>query len=158
MTRYDDESRNEKPDIIQKPPSLVHHFIERKSIELKLPGAPTLALGVIEQLTSYSWPGNVRELENVVERELILNRKGPLDFRDVLMKQEDHDRNESPIQEENFPTLDEVMKRHIHNALKHTNGRVHGPKGAAELLGINPSTLRSRMKKLGIDYVRRLRP
>lgn len=136
-------------------PSLVHHFIERKSIDLKLPDAPSLAPGVIEQLTSYNWPGNVRELENVIERELILNRKGPLDFKGVPVKQKDHDRNESPIQEENFPTLDEVMKHHIHRALKNTNGRVHGPEGAAQLLGMNPSTLRSRMTKLGIAYGRR---
>jgi len=139
-------------------PSLVHHFIERKSIDLKLPGSPTLAPGVIEKLVSYNWPGNVRELENVVERELILNREGPLDFGDVLMTEEDNDPEKSSIQEENFPTLDEVMKHHIHRALNSTNGRVHGPEGAAQLLGMNPSTLRSRMKKLGIAYGRHLRP
>lgn len=144
--------RQRKEDI----PSLVHHFLERKSIDLKLLGAPTLAPGAIDRLVAYTWPGNVRELENVVERELILNRKGPLDFEGVLMKQEDHDRKESLIQD-NFPTLEEVMRHHIHRALKNTNGRVHGPEGAAELLGINPSTLRSKMKKLGIAYGRRRR-
>jgi transcriptional regulator with GAF, ATPase, and Fis domain len=74
------------------------------------------------------------------------------------MTEEDNDREESSTQEENFPTLDEVMKRHIHRALTSTNGRVHGPEGAAQLLGMNPSTLRSRMKKLGIPYGKRGRP
>jgi len=133
-------------------PSLVHHFMERKSIDLKLPGTPRLASGAIDRLASYDWPGNVRELENVIERELILNRKGPLYFKGVLMKQRDLDRTESPIQDEHFPQLDEIMSLHIHRALKITDGRIHGPEGAAQLLGINPSTLRSRMKKLGIDY------
>ena len=92
----------------------------------------------------------MRELENVVERELILNREGPLEFKDVAIKQRDPDRTESFDGEGGFPKLDEIMSRHIRRALAMTHGRVHGPGGAAELLGINPSTLRSRMKKQGI--------
>ena len=69
--------RERKEDI----PALLHHLIEKKSIELKLPGMPKPEPGTIASLTSYNWPGNVRELENLVERALILDRIGPLDFR-----------------------------------------------------------------------------
>ena len=136
-------------------PALVHHFVEKKSRELKLPGIPKPATGVIDDLTRYNWPGNVRELENVVERALIMDRTGPLDFKDLLTKRSDHGGSAAPAQREHFHKLDEMMSLHIRRALNLTEGKIHGPDGAAELLGINPSTLRSRMKKLGIDYLRR---
>ena len=131
-------------------PALVNHFIERKSRELKLPDIPRPAFGAVECLIAYDWPGNVRELENVVERALILNRTGPLDFKRLLTRQPDRDHTAAGIETEIFPKLDEIMSRHIRRALQKAGGRIHGPGGAAELLGINPSTLRSRMKKLGL--------
>jgi DNA-binding NtrC family response regulator len=100
---------------------------------------------------AYDWPGNVRELENIVERTLILDRTGPLDFKNVLVQQPPaQDKAPAPSKSEHFLKLDQAMSLHISRALKMTNGRIHGPNGAAELLGINPSTLRSRIKKLGI--------
>ena len=118
---------------------------------MKLTNIPKLAYGAIEQLMSYDWPGNVRELENVIERTLILDRTGPLDFKNVLIKQPPaHDKTTAPSKPWHFLKLDEIMSLHIRRALKMTNGRIHGPDGAAELLGINPSTLRSRIKKLRI--------
>lgn len=141
--------RQRKEDI----PALVHHFIERKSVELKLPGVPAPAPGIIEYLTAYNWPGNIRELENVIERALILNRTGPLDFKGLLAGQPDQGPTASAAESEVFPKLDEIMSLHINRALQITSGRIHGPGGAAELLGINPSTLRSRMKKLGISRI-----
>ena len=139
--------RQRKEDI----PALVNHLIERKSLDMKLPNMPGLAKGAMEQLMAYDWPGNVRELENIVERTLILDRTGPLDFKNVLVQQlPAHDKTPAPSKSEHFLKLDEAMSMHISRALKMTNGRIHGPNGAAELLGINPSTLRSRIKKLGI--------
>ena len=112
---------------------------------------PKLANGAIEQLMSYGWPGNVRELENLIERTLILDRTGPLDFENVLIKQPSaHDKTAASSKPGHFLKLDEIMSLHIRRALKMTKGRIHGTDGAAELLGINPSTLRSRIKKLGI--------
>lgn len=131
-------------------PALVHHFIERKSRDLKLTGTPGLARGAIDRLMAYGWPGNVRELENVIERALILNRKGPLDFDRFILKQKDDKTSVVPGKEEEFLELDDLMSLHIQRALTKTNGKIHGSKGAAKLLGINPSTLRSRIKKLGI--------
>jgi formate hydrogenlyase transcriptional activator len=136
-------------------PALIHHFVKRKSRELKLPTPPSLARGVIDRLMAYHWPGNVRELENVVERALILSKGGPLAFADLAAGKSD-DRSRIPVglQDESL-TLDEVMSRHIRRVLEMTHGKVHGKGGAAELLGINPSTLRNRMNQLGIPYGRR---
>jgi transcriptional regulator with GAF, ATPase, and Fis domain len=141
--------RERKSDI----PALVQHFIDLKTRELKLPAIPTLAPGAIDRLMEYHWPGNVRELQNVVERALILNPNGPLAF--------DHLNLTSPIQgsiiseQDREPAkLDEVVSQHIQRVLAIADGKIHGPGGAAELLGVNPSTLRNRMNKLGIEYGR----
>ena len=135
-------------------PALVNYFIERKSNELKLQTSPKLAIGAIDRLTGYHWPGNVRELENVVERALILNKDGPLRFdRFITVRQEDKPPALSAHESEPL-NLDEVISSHIQRVLKMTNRKVHGPGGAAELMGINPSTLRNRMNKLGIPYGR----
>ena len=104
---------------------------------------------------AYHWPGNVRELENVVERALILSKGEPLTFDDLSGGKSD-DRSSIPVGTQDAPLkLDEVMSRHIRRVLEMTKGKVHGKGGAAELLGINPSTLRNRMNQLGIPYGRR---
>jgi DNA-binding NtrC family response regulator len=143
--------RERKEDI----PALVRHFLERKSRELKLSPSPPLAPGVIDRLMAYPWPGNVRELENVIERALILSKGKPLTFDDLSGgKSEDKSKTPSTAQEEPLK-LDEAMFRHIRRVLEMTKGKVHGKGGAAEVLGINPSTLRNRMNQLGISYGRR---
>jgi len=132
-------------------PALVEHFIGLKSRELKLPTAPALNPGAIDQLMEYPWPGNVRELENVIERALILNPAGPLMFKHLnpgLSKE----RIKVSKEVEEIRNLDEVISEYIHRALARTKGKINGPDGAANILGINPSTLRNRMKKLGIEY------
>lgn len=138
-------------------PALVHHFVERKSRELRLAASPPLGAGVIDRLMAYNWPGNVRELENRVERELILSRGTPLTFDDLTGRK----RDQSPLitsgTEDTPLNLDEAMSRHIRRVLEITKGKVHGKGGAAEVLGINPSTLRNRMNQLGIPYGRRTR-
>jgi DNA-binding NtrC family response regulator len=109
----------------------------------------------MNHLLNYDWPGNVRELENVVERALILNRENPFISTESLITPKSH---ESPAQSgsvEEALKLDVVVSKHIRKVLELTNGRVHGSEGTAHLLGINPSTLRKRMTKLGIDYGRR---
>jgi transcriptional regulator with GAF, ATPase, and Fis domain len=89
----------------------------------------------------YSWPGNVRELRNVIERSLILN-SGPV-FRAELA---DLDQNNRPI----LRQLHEVEAEHFRNVLQTTGWQVRGLGGAAEILGLKPTTLESRLKKLGI--------
>jgi len=139
--------RDRKPDI----PALLQHFISLKVRELKLTSIPTLSPGVIEPLMEYHWPGNVRELQNVVERDLILNPSGPLTF-DHMNPQLKKENSQLPKLSTNSDNLDEITIRHINNVLSKTNGKIHGPGGAADLLGVNPSTLRNRMNKLGIKF------
>ena len=139
--------RQRKEDI----PALVHYFLERKSRDLKLPGTPRLTKGAIDRLMTYDWPGNVRELENVIEREIILNREGPIDFSRIIITQKNDKSTAFQNNEAEFLELDALMSLQIQRALIKTNGKIHGPAGAAKLLGINPSTLRSRMEKLGIN-------
>jgi transcriptional regulator with GAF, ATPase, and Fis domain len=142
--------RERKSDIS----SLLQHFISLKSTELKLPTIPTLSSGAIDPLVEYHWPGNVRELENVIERAMILNPTGPLTF-EYLNLDQPKKTLELHGQSEETDNLDEVITRHIRRILSKTKGKVHGADGAAAFLGINPSTLRNRMKKLGIDYGRK---
>jgi transcriptional regulator with GAF, ATPase, and Fis domain len=97
----------------------------------------------MERLQEYAWPGNVRELRNVVERSMILSPPGGA--LQVALPEA----RESVSGEER--TLDEVQRRHIRRVLEMTSGRISGPGGAAELLGLKPTTLRSRMVRLGLD-------
>ena len=142
--------RRRKEDI----PALVHHFIERKSKDLKIYPPPSVSVEEIERLKAYHWPGNIRELENLIERELIHQRgkgkSGRLAFEHFEMSKE---AKESGVVHEtgrNLLTVDEAMSQHIRQALQTCHGRISGPHGAAQLLGINPNTLRGRMIKLGI--------
>ncbi len=147
--------RNRRDDI----PGLVQHFIQKKARDMKLTVIPELSPGALERLMDYAWPGNVRELENAVERALILSRGNPVAFGDIGNRVAP----ETP-RSENMPLshpspgeleLDKVTARHIHRVLTMCRGRVEGYGGAAELLKINPSTLRKRMKKLGIPFGRK---
>jgi formate hydrogenlyase transcriptional activator len=143
--------RERKEDI----PALVRHFLRRKSRELKLPEPPPLARGVIDRLLAYPWPGNVREMENVVERVLILSRGGPLTFDDLARGQTPGPSFFPDATHDALLKLDEVTSRYIRQVLEMTKGKIHGKGGAAEVLGINPSTLRNRMNQLGIPYGRK---
>jgi chemotaxis protein methyltransferase CheR len=130
--------RNRRADI----PLLVDHFINKiskrvgKSIEI----IPT---AVMNTLQNYHWPGNVRELENVLERAVI-NSSGPkLHLVDEL--KEPHKDFTTTNK-----TLDEVERDHILRVLEQAQWKVSGKNGAAEILGLNRSTLHARMRKLGI--------
>jgi PAS domain S-box-containing protein len=135
-------------------PSLVEYLVEKKAMDLKLQKVPEVLPGAIDLLMENDWPGNVRELQNVIERELIINPQGPLDFKSFGLfniSRKDQLGNHEP-EDEHGDQLDLIVANHIENVLKKTGGRIHGEGGAAEALGINPSTLRNRMDKLGIEY------
>jgi formate hydrogenlyase transcriptional activator len=138
-------------------PALVHHFVKRKSRELKLPESPALARGALDRLVAYDWPGNVRELENLVERALILSQGAPLFFEDLSRGQEKTRPSAPAGPEVKTLELDVVVSSHIRRVLEMAKGRVHGKGGAADLLGMNPSTLRYRMNQLGIPYGKMLK-
>jgi DNA-binding NtrC family response regulator len=136
--------RERKQDI----PGLVDYFLVRKAREMHLPFVPRLEKGAMDRLTSYDWPGNIRELENIIERNLITCRGNPLTFAD-LTKVSASVRNAFP-KNEVVASLDEVVVNHIKKALAATDGKISGPSGAAELLGIHPSTLRGKLRRYGI--------
>ena len=101
---------------------------------------------------AYDWPGNVRELENVVERAMILHRGDPLRFQDLGNAPTRETPSTSTPDLDQPLDLDGVVESHIRHVLGMTGGKIHGPGGAGELLGVNPNTLRYRMKKLGIPF------
>ncbi len=129
-------------------PHLVRHIIEKYEAKLGKRFAP-VPREVLDALAAHPWPGNVRELENVIERAAIISRSDVLDLRDWLQRRADH-----PERPRGTPTLDDVQREHIVEVLERTGWRVSGPGGAAEILGIKPTTLAARMKKLGIERPR----
>jgi transcriptional regulator with GAF, ATPase, and Fis domain len=133
-------------------PALTHFFIDRKAKELKIAETPRLAEGAIDGLVAYDWPGNVRELENVIERSMIIHRDEPLRFDDLGAIP-----SHGAVTPDSQPggqtlELNAAVTRHIERALVQADGKIHGPGGAAELLGVNPNSLRSKMRKLGIPF------
>lgn len=124
-------------------PLLAKYFISRYAAKL---GKRVEAISdrALAQLQAHAWPGNVRELENVIERALILCDSTVLDLGDWLP-------NRAPVLESGTgTTLQEVECAHIRSVLEETGWRVSGVGGAADLLGLKPTTLEARMKKLGI--------
>ncbi len=111
-------------------------------------------------LIEQAWRGNVRELVNTLERATILSVGSTLEFggAEFLPAIAGPDPIEPPASPESLPTLREMERRHIVRALERTGGKLYGAGGSAEILGINPSTLRSRMQKLGLGGARGFRP
>jgi len=132
--------RKRKEDI----PLLMNHFVQKYSTKIGKQ-IDTVSPKVMERLQVYHWPGNVRELENIIERAVIVSPGKRLEVGDWLPQ-----KNTPPGISE-LTTLEDAEKAHILKALEFTNWRVSGAKGAARILGLNPQTLISRMKKLGIS-------
>ena len=110
----------------------------------------------MEQLRDYAWPGNVREIENLVERALIQSQipgdSSLLMFDSLSPAQGDEPTVRKKTVNQNILPLNDVISKHIKRALQSAGGKVEGTNGAANALGIHPSTLRARMRKLGIPY------
>jgi formate hydrogenlyase transcriptional activator len=146
-------------------PQLAMFFIQRhaKRIGRTIEGVTKDSM---ERLTRYAWPGNVRELENVIERALVLSGSGLLDIgRDFLPAVPEMDTPApapamqtialtTPSTEPVSGTLEDVERAHILATLAKTGWVVEGPRGAAKILDMHPNTLRSRMKKLGVERPR----
>ena len=143
-------------------PALAAHFALRAAVRLGLtPRLPTAADG--ERLAAYPWPGNVRELAAVIERAAILGNGGPLDIPTALGAGVAPnaapavtlaDASDSAGADPDDETLDNVIRRRIEITLGRCLGRIEGPFGAARRLGVNPHTLRARMRRLGINWSR----
>ena len=146
--------------------ALAKHFAQRAAVRFgltpQLPSPQDIAL-----LTDYSWPGNVRELIAVIDRAAILGAGKQLEVGKALgsipgvssqVPTTESPPPPQPSLASGSLSLDAAMTQHIEAALEATHGRVEGPHGAARLLGINPYTLRGRMRKLGVDWGRFRRP
>jgi len=133
--------RDRKEDI----PLLIRHFCKKHEgkVGKKINVIPQK---VMDALLAYDWPGNIRELENIIERAMILSGSERLEFGDWIPSEHTTPgaRPSSAIK------LVDVEREHIKQVLKKTGWKVSGEKGAAKLLGLNPTTLESRMKKMGI--------
>lgn len=131
--------RERKEDI----PLLTRHFVGRFSAKIgrKIVSIPKR---VINSLQGYHWPGNIRELENVIERSVILSNGKILELGDWIP------RRGTQVFTSDFDTLEEFERKYIVSVLQKTSWRVSGEKGAAKILGMKPTTLESRMKRLRI--------
>jgi formate hydrogenlyase transcriptional activator len=146
-------------------PPLVRHFVDRFAERQHKP-APDMAPGVMDMLVNYNWPGNVRELQNVVERAVILARDAKITCDLIAMRDSvDHGTAESfavsppqahppqaprPEAPPSLVPFTEAERLAILRALELTGWRISGHSGAAEILGLKPTTLHAKMKKLGI--------
>lgn len=133
--------RERKEDI----PVLAQHFLEKYCRKMNR-SIKTISNKDLQRLERYDFPGNIRELENIIERSVILSN-GPtlnLDYWQPDVQAERHNSTD-------FPTLEEIQRMHIIEALEVTKWRVSGEEGAAQLLGLKDQTLFSRMRKLGIS-------
>ena len=148
-------------DRLQDVPLLAAHFAHRAGVRITgVPLAPKPA--EVEALLRYRWPGNVRELAAVIERAAILGGGRRLEVAAALgdgirptaaaapttfaLPADGIDTGGA------FPSLDDAVRDHIARALTLTSGRIEGKGGAADLLGLNPHTLRGKMRKLSLDW------
>ena len=147
-------------------PMLAAHFAVRAASRL---GSPPLKLDPADMqlLSTYSWPGNVRELAAVIERAAILGNGKRLEIARALGNTQGPSMSAAPESAtpvfsgraeaasadlSKFLTLDDAIRVHIQSALENTSGQIEGQEGAAALLAINPHTLRSKMRKLGVEW------
>jgi formate hydrogenlyase transcriptional activator len=149
-------------------PLLVHFLVTKFAprVGKRLDG---VSRATMQRLQEYPWPGNVRELENVLERAVILATGSTLEVAPDLLpakvltrpaeeRAHPEGAGDAPVPAaaqqapgQLLPSLEAVERDHIATVLRHTNWVITGPRGAATVLGLNPSTLRSRIKKLGIS-------
>ncbi len=131
--------RHRKEDI----PLLVKWFVDKfnRKMGKRISSIPA---ALIKHLQNYDWPGNIRELENVIERAVITSKNSVLKLTEKLTA------NSSKPGFKSNQTLAEVERNHILKTLEATGWKIEGNNGAAQMLGLAPSTIRSRMKKLGI--------
>jgi formate hydrogenlyase transcriptional activator len=129
------DRREDIPDLVRH---FVHHFGQRL-------GKPTVQVtpDALELLTNYPWPGNVRELENLIERAMIVTSGDTLEVDADWLKSPDR----GSVARRLSPSLAELERQTIQDALQRCHGKIYGPAGAAAVLGLKPTTLYGKMRK-----------
>ncbi len=125
-------------------PLLVHYFLSKFAKRLGR-SVDVVSPETMEALRRYAWPGNIRELEHVIERAAILSPGKELQISLIELA------NADQVASKQSATLDEMEREHILRVLRETKGKIGGPGGAAERLGMNRTTLNSRMQQLRIS-------
>ena len=138
--------RNRRNDI----PLLVKHFVAMLASQ-KGKHIDQIPPQIMETLVSYDWPGNVRELKNIIERAVITTPNNVLRLPPEIKKELDGSAAELSGSDDDLCSLHEQQRQYITKVLAKTQWRIQGKGGAAEILKIKPSTLRSRIEKLGIQ-------
>jgi PAS domain S-box-containing protein len=148
--------RERGEDVVLLANTFVQHFAQRMGRTVAL-----LSPDALRRLTAYHWPGNVRELQNVIERAVITAQNGQLNLDRALPDAEEKHSSPHETLKQEPPTcirtlqeLQNLERQNILLALEQSDWKVSGEQGAAKLLGMNPSTLASRMKTLGISRTR----
>lgn len=126
---------------------LARHFIAVYSAKTGK-NVTEISQNALKSLLSYQWPGNIRELENLIERSILLAKTDTIEH--IPLPSIDEIKINNNSNEWYFKTIQENEREHIINVLEKCNGRIRGVGGASEILGLPPTTLASRMQKLGI--------
>lgn len=124
--------------------ALAHYFLKKYTAAARK-NVSGISSSALAQLMHYDWPGNIRELEHMIERNVLLTRTNEIEKFDLPATT-----SFSPENNGKMKSMEEMEKEHIMNALQNCGGKVSGAGGAAELLQMQPQTLYSKMKKLGI--------
>ena len=135
-------------------PKLARHFLQQSARKLGV-NAPHLSTANLNQLQAYDWPGNVRELQNVIERAAIRARNGQLDLglgpaSDSTNRTTRKTDSAPKVAPASLHELKNHERKFIVDALARTGGKIYGPDGAAALLGLKPTTLSSKVHRMGL--------
>ena len=145
-------------------PLLAEHLLMVAAKKIKCL-VPSLTQAHISELQQYSWPGNIRELQNIIERAVITSRFGPLQF-DLPNNVDRSGKTSVPTKKAETIGEDEIIpeaemqrweRENLVRALRRTGGKLYGANGAAALLGVNPTTLASRIRKMGLQQSRSMK-
>lgn len=151
--------QRERPDDIEP---LAIYFIRQIAKRYGMSMVPRLSEEALTFAKAWSWPGNVRELRNVMARAVLTGEPiirqldVSLDPQNITMKSPKIEHINCPTNNMPLPSFDEMQRRYFRELLTQTQGRISGRNGAADLAGMHPNTLRSRLEKLGIAIEKRV--
>ena len=124
---------------------LVEHFVDLQSKKLGKT-ITKVSKHSLDLMEKYEWPGNIRELKNIVHRAMITSKGTTLKIEESMLVQINGNNNKTPKK-----SLEDIEREYITKVLKECQWRIEGSRGAANILQVNPSTLRNRMNKLNIS-------